>query len=351
VIALGERIYDFVPGLRLAIRGDRGSLRHFDLEYGRRMAAHPGPADVVITFSDGLGQRKGISGGHVAGGGHKSVGWEVNLGDPDSRPLSAEISLRGWPRSFGLSLVQGYLVEGLVSIAAVRSGHVLLPAAAVVVHDEAVLILGPSGAGKSSVTARALAAGRAVIGDDQVIIDSDARCTSFPRRMRLYPDLARTAPAAFDALTRRTSLQLQVRELVDGVTRGFVRPSLAVDASEVSPSYELRSAAIGRVLVLEPRAAVPDLQVVAEDLDLVLEAAGRISQAQRARLWSVSPGEWRTLINETLVAERAILSSAFAAPRLDHVRLPNAWPAERCIEALEALVDLRVPATTLIRLA
>jgi hypothetical protein len=153
------RYYAFLPALRLAVCGDVAALRHFDHEYGRRAIDDP-PDGIEVSIQFVGDRRPGIRPLAARGsgrGGHKSVRWEVVLSGPSERPLQAAISLLGWPRSFGLSLVQGYFVEALLSLAAPRTGHILLPAAAIDSDDGPVLILGPSGAGKTSLSARAIA--------------------------------------------------------------------------------------------------------------------------------------------------------------------------------------------------
>jgi hypothetical protein len=77
-------------------------------------------------------------------GGHKTVNWRIELGSPEEPSLNAAIELRGAPRSFGLSLVQGYFVEPLLSLAAAREGSVLLPCAAIATDEGLLLLLGRS---------------------------------------------------------------------------------------------------------------------------------------------------------------------------------------------------------------
>ncbi len=336
------RFYAFLPALRLAVCGDAAALQHFDREYGPRALAHaPDRSEVSIQFAnDGRRSTGPPVVGRSVGGGHKSVRWTVALSGPSDRPLHAAISLRGWPPSFGLSLVQGYFVEALISLAAPGSGHILLPAAAIDSDDGPVLILGPSGAGKSSLSARAIARGRIVIGDDQVLLDATGRCTAFPRRMRFYPDLKATAPEAYCALPGRTRGLLRARGIVDRLTGGYVRPSLVVDPVDMGRSRELGSGVIRRVLLLEPRAPVVDMEVTSVDMVTLLSAASRLFESQRARLWSIAPEGWREAIAPIAAQEQEILRSALDGLPFERVRVPTGWPPKRSIEALAQLIGM-----------
>jgi len=105
--------FAFLDRLRLEVRGDKRALSHFRTEY-RAARADPGvDSELVVSF------------GRTPPG---SRGFEA---DYRSLRLRATIDLRGAPRSFGLSLLQGYVVEPLLALPAPGAGHVLLPAAAV----------------------------------------------------------------------------------------------------------------------------------------------------------------------------------------------------------------------------
>jgi len=338
----GCRSYAFLPALRLAVCGDRAALQHFDHEYGPRAIDDP-PDGIEVSIEFVSDVRRSIrppAAGGSGGGGHKSVRWEVVLSGPSERPLRAAISLRGWPRSFGLSLVQGYFVEALLSLAAPGSGHILLPAAAIDSDAGPVLILGPSGAGKSSLSARAIARGRIVIGDDQVLLDPTGRCTAFPRRMRFYPDLSATAPEAYRALSGPVRGLLRARGLVDRLTGGYVRPSLVVDPADMGRSRELGSVAIRRVLLLEPRAPVEDVEVTSVDMATLLSDTRHLFESQRARLWSVAPEGWRRALAPAAAQEQEILRSALDGLPFERVRIPAGWPPKRSIEALAQLIGM-----------
>jgi hypothetical protein len=336
--APARHVYRFLPDLRLAVVGDAGAIRHFDHEYGACLDEGAEDAEVVVDI-DGASARRAAARGPATVGGHKSVRWKVALGDAADRPLTTAISLSGWPRSFALSLVQGYFVEALVSLAAPAADHVLLPAAAVVSREKATVLLGKSGTGKSSVSARMLASGGVVIGDDQVLIDRTGRCISFPRRMRFYPDLAETAPNAFRALAPRSRARLRARGVLDRLTAGYVRPSMAIDPRELGAPDPRPSAPVERVLLLEPHAPGRALECESVEPRTALSTVHDVFDHQRARLWSISPPAWRSLINEVGAVEEQILTAAWRQVRLERVRIPVGWSPKQAVDALTELVE------------
>jgi hypothetical protein len=275
----------------------------------------------------------------VTEGGHKTARWRVALSPADATPLRAFIELRGRPRWFGLSLVQGYFVEPLLSIVAARSGHVLLPGAALAVEGTALVVMGRSGVGKSSLCARAISAGRQVLGDDQVLLHASARVWPFPRRMRVYPDLSRTAPAAYSLLSPRTRAALALRRVVRLLTRGYVAPSCAVDPSELGAAGLANSLDIGRIVVVE-RTGDDDLRTEEVGASLAVDDALALLEEQRARLRAVEDSGWAIAFRRTREHERATLQDALTGKPIERVLLPRAWEAPRAVEALAKRVGV-----------
>jgi hypothetical protein len=310
--------YAFHPGVGLRVEGPAYARRHFLREYGPAAAEGEGAA-VEIDFGSQLPDDT-----TVVTGRYKTVRWRVALSDPDAERLRATIALTGRPRSFALSLVQGWFVEPLVSLAAAHAGQVLLPAAAVEEAGGALLLMGASGAGKTSVSARALAAGRPVVGDDQVLLGADGRCRRLPRRLRLYHDLSDTAPDAFARLPFRARTTLRARGALDRLSRGFIRPSLAVDAAVLGRPAN-GPLPVQRIVVVARRHDIDDVVSAPGDSESVVSEALQLLDAQRERLPGRAGGE-----------ERAILTSAFADVPVEQLALPSAWPAGRAIGALAA---------------
>ena len=291
------------------------------------------PPDVAVSYERGADDGGAPDALRVEGG-HKTVRWSVRADPPRDGTITARLRVRGGPPSFGLSLTQGYFVEPLISVAAARTGVVLLPAAGIVNGGRTVVLLGRSRTGKSSVTARALAAGRPVLGDDQVLIDSAASAWPFWRRLRFYSDLSVTAPLAYARLSRSTRFALGVRRWTRAATRGFVAPPVRVQSSALG-RVEAAAVPLGRVVLITRGGSAPSLDGTPLGVTDAVENAMSVLREQRSKL-TVPPGTaWADELERTVEQERRILTSAFAAVPLERVDVPHAWPAERAIPALE----------------
>lgn len=322
--------YRFIPGVDLRLTADRGTSRHFAAEYAGAEVADDGSAPALdVRFGPAT------SDGPRIVGGHKTAKWSVTAPAPAGGPLRAEIELRGQPRFFGRSLVQGYFVEPLLSVAVARAGHVLLPSAAIGEDGGALVIMGGSGTGKSSLSARALAAGRPVLGDDQILLDGDGDCRRFPRRMRFYSDLPQTAPAAYARLPAEARLQLQARSAAKVLSRGFIRPSLAVAPTKIAAGGETRGPlALRRLVLLERSPAAPALHAEPSDLETAVNYGLRLLDEQRTRLQAGAGAAWEAELSDVREQERRTLAAALAGIAVTHVAVPGSWPAPQAITAL-----------------
>ena len=329
--------------LLLRVSGDPAAVAQARLEYGPAEVPHAsgmGRPDVDVVYAlpspdNGLGP--------VRRGGHKSVRWGVRLGSPDAEVLRAAIAIRGWPGAFARSLVQGFVIEPLLSVAAVRHGLVLVPSAGIVGPDGLSVILGRSRAGKSTIAARAMTLGRTVIGDDQVIVGRDGGVWPFPRRLRFYPDLVHTAPEAFRSLRPGTRRALRVRGLIATLSRGYVRPSLAVDPDELGGRPASTPTRPARLVLLDRRddlVAISDSAATVEDA--VAWAADLLAE-QRARLRALGGEEWSTVLQDVAAKEADILREAFAGVDCRRVSVPRAWDASRAVSRTATHLGFEAP--------
>ena len=326
--------FAFLPGLHLEVHGDKRTQAHFRAEY-RAARVDPGAeADLVVSFSRTSSRSPGFEAGY------RSLRWRVALDPLGDGPLRATIDLRGAPRSFGLSLLQGYVVEPLLGLLAPAAGHVLLPAAAVASEGGALLLIGRSRSGKSSLVARAAAAGTAVLGDDHVLVGQDG-CRAFPRRLRLYPDVAETAPAALASLPARTRALLRALGFVRAATGGAVAPPVRVPV-ETLGAVARDPLPLARVVVLERR-EVPRL--IAEGLsgDELVAAAGGVLREQRRALEGVEDRRWREHLDRVLAEEESLLGETFAqAVAVGRLVVPTGLPAGQAVAAIAAELALGV---------
>ncbi len=324
-------VYRFGPGVCFRVRGGKLVRRHFVREYGPA-ADEPDPAGVEADLH---WERTPRSTGHaLVAGGHKTARWRVGLSAPDADPLRASIALQGGPPSFALSLVQGYFVEPLIALSAARSDLVLLAGAAIEDDGGALLLVGRSRSGKSSLMARAIARGREVLGDDQVLVDRSGTCWPFPRRIRVYSDLDSTAPDAHAHLNRRSRLALEARRVVKAASRGAVAPSLLLDPAQLGPWRPPGPLPIRRVVVIErsQRASVLANEPIGS-AEAIGSALGALA-AQREHLAGASTA-WDATLDATLRCEKHSLASAFAHASTERLSVPATWGAPRAIAALD----------------
>jgi hypothetical protein len=331
-------LYRFGTDLTVSIRGQHRARSYFRAEYGSAALAASSEEPAVEAV---IGARLHDDAHRTEGqpellGAHKLARWRASVPvRPDAGTMRLAVAVRG---PLGLALVQSSVIEPLVSLAAVRAGSVLLPGAAIAQGDRTVLVLGRSRSGKTSLAARALAAGLRVLGDDQIIINADRECLPFPRRLRLYPDLSRTAPAAFAALRPSVRTRLTALGRVNALTRGFVAPPVSVSASAIGaddagPVRVL----IGEVAVVR-RARVDALILEPLDSAELAAEADDVLMGQRSELFKV-PGV-KDAYEALLAHERAIVACALAAAPARRVLVPDSWTSERAVGALARALEL-----------
>lgn len=320
--------YPPAPALSLKISGGRAARRHFAAEYGAVRGTVVGTPDVRIGVR--FAARLPADTPH---GGHKTVRWAVAVG-PHDGPLTADVVLVGAPRSFGLSLVQGFVVEPLASLAAARAGQVLLPAAALADDSSAVLVIGRSRSGKTSVVARAVAAGHRALGDDQVLVDALGQVRSWPRRLRVYPDLRTTAPAAVRALPVRKRLRLTALAAVDRASGGWIAPSLPLAWGDLGGSATQGPVPVGRVVVVERGGASSAIEVTALGTSAVISLAREVLREQRSRLRAMMGNEADAVLRVAEEQEASTLRRALSDVPAELWTVPAGWPAPVAVSAL-----------------
>jgi hypothetical protein len=331
-------LYRFGPGLTVSIRGERRARAYFCAEYASAALAGSSEVPAVeAVIGARLRARPGLSTGEPELlGAHKLARWRASVPvRPEVDTMRVAVAVRG---PLGLALVQSQVIEPLVSLAAVRAGSVLLPGAAIAQGDRTLLLLGRSRSGKTSLAARALAAGLRVLGDDQVIINAERECLPFPRRLRLYPDLSLTAPAAFAALRPAVRTRLAALGRVNALTRGLVAPPVSVSPSAIGDDATgpVRML-IGEVVVVR-RARVGALTLQPLDAEELAVETDDVVMGQRSEIFRV-PGV-RTAYETLLAHERAIISCALAAAPARRVLVPDSWSSEQAVGALARELEL-----------
>lgn len=316
----------------MSLTGGRPVLGHFDAEYGSHATHGSGDeVELAVAFDAPV---PGSTGAPMLNGGHKSVRWRVVASAPGDGPLRLAIELSGRPLSFALSLVQGYFVEPLLSLAAAARGYVLVPAAAYVGDGGAVLLMGRSGSGKSSLSARALAAGQTVLGDDQVLLDAAGALYAFPRRMRFYSDIARTAPTAYSSMPSSARAGLRSRRALRTLSRGYIAPPVRLSPRQLGPAPPGEAVALSRVVVVERRSRsgeltareIPPSEAVSLGLELLEE--------QRAHLRRFESEAWTAALTHAHASEESTLSASLERVTTERLAVPDAWDSRTAIDAL-----------------
>ena len=320
--------YAFGPAVRLRVRGSARARAHFDREYGPARRAGGGTeveANVRLALA--------LGGAGVAGG-HKTARWRITLGDPREHPVRVAVRVGGGPPGFALSLVQGYYVEPLVAVALARAGYAALPSAGVVAADGALIVMGRSGTGKSSMSVRALARGRSILGDDQVVIGADGGCWPYRRRLRLYPDVEDTAPEAWQRLRPSTRRTLRVRRMIRRASGGFVAPSLAVPVAELRAPVTDERVRAARLVIVERSSDIATLTEHDRDAAWAAVAAAEVLTDQRARFASAADPRWATALEQAAQQELDVVRAWLRPLPIAQVLVPAAWDAPRAVSAL-----------------
>ena len=342
------------PSLGLEIAGSTGLIPHFAREYGAPTQRElDGPRLIVRPLARArrastISARLGPDGGpHSAAtdrpivtARHKTTRWRIRLGAPSLATVTCELSIAG---VFGRSLVQSTVVEPLLSVVAARRGEALISASGIVVDGAAIAVAGVSRSGKSTLALRAWAAGRSILGDDRVILGPDGRLRGFPRRLRLYPDLDTTAPAAFSRLGGGVRRRLAIAAIVRRLSRGWVGLPVLVDRDDVG--LVEGSVRLARVVVVDRVSAGgqegADQLVATDDPERVAALLDAIAAKDLA--WVAAQGpDWAAEAQRTREIQGGIIRQAVEsnAARLTVMSLPASWPAPRAIEALARALGL-----------
>jgi hypothetical protein len=314
-------VYQLAPGIELglAVTGDAATVEAFDREYGIATSLDPTTVAVEAVF----GGKGSVRSGKSIPGGHKSMRWWTELTAPNAGVLGVRVELAGRPLAFARTLVQGYFVEPLISVAAARAGAVLLPAAAFLDEGGAIVVLGRSGAGKTSLSMHALALGAPVLGDDQVLIDPDGKCRAFPRRLRVYPDLRERDPFAYRRLPRGMIAQLGARRLVRFLSRGAIAPPLSVPLSVFGQGSRFPPAPIRRVVILDRQLSPCELRGESATVGDAVDQAVATLREQREHIAHSGGDSWRRALMSLERNEERLLSAAFRNTSVERITTPS----------------------------
>ena len=270
----------------------------------------------------------------VLEGRHKLARWRVRVTLRPGAPVALTAHVQG---PFGLPLVQSLVLEPLLGVVAARRDLALIPGALLLDGaGRGVLVVGGSGSGKTSVAARAIAAGREVLADDRVFVDAAATATRYARRMRLYPDIRETAPAAWARLARGPRARLRGVALLRAASGRRIAPPVAIAARELGAPRSVDGVCIERVLLLRRHEGDAARLSTASAGAAADEIARRLRDDRAALDAGPLAGELRPLAQR----ERAVVTAAVERAAIERLEIPLAWPAARAVQRLGAELGL-----------
>jgi hypothetical protein len=177
-----------------------------------------------------------------------------------------------------------------------------------------------------------------VLGDDHVLVGADG-CRAFPRRLRLYPDIAQTAPAAYAALPARKRLSLRALGYLRAASAGSLAPPVRVPVETLGTVLG-EPLPLARVVVIERR-DVSRLSAEALSCDEVVAGAMDTLREQRQALEHVDDPRWRERLELVLTREELLLRKAFeSTDDLSRLVVPTRLPAHESVAAIAAELDV-----------
>ncbi len=216
-----QRDYRFPSGVTLRLQSNqRAVLSHIDAEYGSVLAEAPGKPDIevyaghtAIASSPQPGEFN-----QAYEGRHKTVSWRVAVSSLEEETTRVLFEGRG---QLVISFLQTFYIEPLLRLKLLKRDHALVHAASLANGDGSVLFPAGSGVGKSTLMLRHAASGKQVQGDNYVILTSQGHTLPFPRRLRIYSDLAAVSPDIFGRLPSPERWRLRVAGLIRRFSLGY----------------------------------------------------------------------------------------------------------------------------------
>jgi hypothetical protein len=331
------RTYEFPAGVTLRLRSDqRDVLAHFDAEYGDISSGASGNANIEVCAG-----RSAISSSPVAASTdemyearHKTVTWRVAISGLEADTTTVTFEGRG---QLVVSFLQTFYVEPLLRLKFLERDHALVHAASLTRDTGSVLFAAGSGVGKSTLMLRHAASGKGVQGDNYVILSAQGKTLAFPRRLRIYSDLARVSPDIFGRLPADERWRLKAAGLIRRLSLGYANMPRRLTIEDVVGAGRLcREARLEGLYFLKRHngeglagpSSVPPGEAISRIQAINKEEATRLEEALADYRQDAA-----TTFNRADVLERDILTRALAGvPALEllvpRVRNPSAIVAE-----------------------
>lgn len=321
-----RRAYRFPSGVTLRIHSSqRAVLNHFASEYTSAAVEEPGVADIEVYAG-----KKAISSSQQADrlsrayeGRHKIVRWRISVAG-----LCEDTTYVGFEGSGQLviSFLQTFYVEPLLRLKFAARDHALVHAASLAKGDLSVLFPAGSAVGKSTMTLQHAAAGQGVQGDNYVVVTPEGRTLAFPRRMRVYSDLAAINPEVYAMLPRRERIRLRWAGIVRRLSRGYANlpRRLALEQIVGDRNHVCREARLSAVYLLKPYEGEGLSGPLPQTVDEAVKRIQAIGEMESARLREALPEDQpASLMQPLLRRERDVLESALLRVPIFELLVPR----------------------------
>jgi hypothetical protein len=124
------------------------------------------------------------------------------------------------------------------------------------------------------------------------------------------------------------------------LSRGWVRPSLAVDRTELAGDWTPAGLPIRRIVLIERSSSAASFQVTPALRADAVEMGASLLDEQRTRLADAAGAAWKQRFVEVQATESSILSDGFASIAVERIVVPDQWAAGASISALARQLGL-----------
>lgn len=286
-----ERLYEFPPGVvvRLTTRR-RDALSHFDGEY-RRFAVETATRVQLDIF---VGNHRlwtlppptsnGVADYLTYQGRHKTIRWRLALWGLEEETTKLAFEGKG---DMAVSFLQTFYLEPLLRIKLLKAGYSLVHAATMIKGTKSVLYPAGSSVGKTTLMLNQAIRGKAVQGDNYVIVSPVGETFAFPRRLRIYSDLLRTNPAAYRCLPLKEKFRIRLAGLIKALSFGYANLPRRLNIEQFATDCVRPSAQLDSVFSLAPHKGSEIIGPTPLALDELLDRVQAQSFLEGGRLQEV----------------------------------------------------------------
>ncbi len=280
-----QRLFSFAPDVAIRIDGPDRVLSYFDAEYGPLAISQCGaPAiDLIIeSYRHGTAAvRTGAPESLVVRRRHKVTWWALTLNGLEDETTRMAFSYVG---PMGLPYLQNFYLEPLLRLKLLQAGLALVHGCALAKGSMSVLFAGGSSVGKTTLALRQAAQGRAILGDNYIILSREGETFRFPRRLRIHSDIRETNTEVHRLMARRERAWLSLSRIIRALSLGYADLTCRLSIQRLVPNCVLRkSATLDSTFVLTPHAGTELVGPVPIGVDELV---------RRIQAHSLSEGLW-----------------------------------------------------------